>query len=141
MSRIWPLGTPQTVWKVDHLVKIKCPNFVLFIKTKCNRGKVEKVRNQIGYDESFKVDNNKGWIEGLAFTHRHISIIVMPKYGKKCLLTVFYGIPLIAKRKANWALMLRFEIYWLDLDHWIIHKENNYQIILEYASVLLLAGH
>lgn len=47
-------------------MKVKSSTFVFLIKTKCNRGKVEKVSNWLGYKHNFVVDN-KGWSGGLTF--------------------------------------------------------------------------
>lgn len=100
-----------------HLtVKAKAPNIVFLIK---RREKVERVRNQIGYDQSFVIDS-RGCSGGLAmfwnssilvevyfYTNSHISVNVTntDSGGKKWLLIGFYGNPITVKRLGSWQLL------------------------------------
>lgn len=87
---------------------------MFLIETKCNREKLDLIRNKIGFDRNFVV-NSKGWCGGLAllwnstlevdlesFTYWHISaMITLPIEEKKWLFTRFYGNTATTKRKES----------------------------------------
>ncbi|XP_042972839.1 uncharacterized protein LOC122304645 [Carya illinoinensis] len=112
------LGNPRTIRELHHLVKTKVPNFVFLMETKCRRNKVEKIRNQIGFHQSYVVDNRglSGdlaflWKDGLeveleTYTRWHISLSVkLPEIENGVTLTWFYGSPEPSKRRGSWELL------------------------------------
>lgn len=50
------LGNSDTVKSLIRLVNTHDPNCLLFMKTKCNRGWVEKVGDKLGFNKNFVVD-------------------------------------------------------------------------------------
>ncbi|XP_042972741.1 uncharacterized protein LOC122304536 [Carya illinoinensis] len=88
------------------------------METKCNRNKVESIRNKIGYQHSFVIESRglSGgicflWkdhveVELLTYTQHHISLKVSAE-GEQSpyLLTGFYGFPDAARRAASWELL------------------------------------
>ncbi|KAJ0008131.1 hypothetical protein Pint_29751 [Pistacia integerrima] len=112
------LGNPRTVRELHHWVKTKCPNFVFLMETKCNRNKVELIRNKIGFSCSFVVESRGAsggiamlWkddkeVDLVSYTQHHISIIVnQPTANQKFILTSFYGHPDVSKRTGSWNLL------------------------------------
>ncbi|KAJ0111527.1 hypothetical protein Patl1_02330 [Pistacia atlantica] len=100
------LGNPRTVHELHHWVKIKCPDFVFLIETKCNRNKLEIIRNKIEFSCSFVVDSRGAsggiamlWkddkeVDLVSYTQHHISFIVnQSTANQKFILTGFYGHP------------------------------------------------
>ncbi|XP_031254340.1 uncharacterized protein LOC116112330 [Pistacia vera] len=112
------LGNPWTVCELHHWVKTKCPDFVFLIETKCNRNKLELIRNKIGFSCSFVVESRRAsggiailWkddkeVDLVSYTQHHISIIVnQPTANQKFILTGFYGHPDASKRTGSWNLL------------------------------------
>ncbi|XP_042958065.1 uncharacterized protein LOC122293587 [Carya illinoinensis] len=112
------LGNPRTVQELHLLVRENVSDFVFLMETKCSRNKVEQIRNQIGFQQSFVV-NSKGYRGGLAFlwkdnkdvaletyTRNHISISVKI-LESECpfILTGFYGNPETSKRNGSLELL------------------------------------
>ncbi|KAJ0095316.1 hypothetical protein Patl1_15848 [Pistacia atlantica] len=112
------LGNPRTVRELHHWVKTKCPDFVFLMETKCNRNKLELIRNKIGFSCSFVIES-RGASRGIAmlwkddkevdlvsYTQHHISIIVnQPTTNQKFILTGFYGHLNASKRSGSWNLL------------------------------------
>ncbi|KAJ0007624.1 hypothetical protein Pint_29766 [Pistacia integerrima] len=88
------------------------------METKCNRNKLELIRNKIGFSCSFVVESRGAsggiamlWkddkeVDLVSYTQHHISIIVnQPTANKKFILTGFYGHPDASKRTGSWNLL------------------------------------
>ncbi|KAJ0017174.1 hypothetical protein Pint_11951 [Pistacia integerrima] len=112
------LGNPRIVCELHHWVKTKCPDFVFLMETKCNRNKLELIRNKIGFSCSFVVESRRAsggiamlWkdnkeVDLVSYTQHHISIIVnQPTANQKFILTGFYGHPDASKRTGSWNLL------------------------------------
>ncbi|XP_042944729.1 uncharacterized protein LOC122278616 [Carya illinoinensis] len=111
------LGNPRTVLELHLWVKVKVPNFVFLMETKCSREKVELVRNLLGFDCSFTVDC-RGLSGGLVFLWHGLSNLELESYSrsyismihkglddKEMLLTGFYGSPQVDQRENSWSLL------------------------------------
>ncbi|XP_042964722.1 uncharacterized protein LOC122298944 [Carya illinoinensis] len=112
------LGNPRTVRELHLLVKEKVPQVVFISETKCNREKVEKIRNRLGLANSFVVES-RGRSGGLAmmwsektyaslfsYSIHHISLEACNEEGgSKYHVTGFYGDPVVMKRRACWDLL------------------------------------
>ncbi|XP_042983334.1 uncharacterized protein LOC122312737 [Carya illinoinensis] len=112
------LGNPRTVRELHLLVKEKVPQVVFISETKCNRERVEKIRNILGLTHSFVVDS-RGKSGGLAmlwsentnaslfsYSRHHISLELLSEEGaSKCHVTGFYGDSVVEKRRACWDLL------------------------------------
>ncbi|KAJ0097106.1 hypothetical protein Patl1_28744 [Pistacia atlantica] len=113
------LGTcPRMLRELHHWVKTKCPDFVFLMETKCNRNKLEIIRNKIGFSCSFVVDSRRAsggiamlWkddkeVDLVSYTQHHISFIVnQSTANQKFILTGFYGHPEASKRSSSWNLL------------------------------------
>lgn len=113
------LGNPKTIWELHFLVKQKSPDMLFLIETRSLRERIEKIRNNIGFDRSFTV-NAKGssgrlamtWnlaidIEVHTYTRYHIFVKVNDsKLGKVWTVTGFYGHSITAKREGSWQLLM-----------------------------------
>lgn len=112
------LGNSRRIRELHHLVRTKCPTLVFLIETKISRAKAVKVRNIIGFYQSFVVES-RGSSGGLAFlwsshlqvelmsyTQNHISVkMFLNNLGKNCLITGFNGDLVTAKRVDSWRLL------------------------------------
>ncbi|XP_042988728.1 uncharacterized protein LOC122316263 [Carya illinoinensis] len=112
------LGNPCTVRELHLLVKEKVPQVVFISETKCNRERVEKIRNKLGLAHSFVVES-RGKSGGLAmmwsentyaslfsYSRHHNSLELSTEEGaSKCHVTSFYGDSVVEKRRACWDLL------------------------------------
>ncbi|XP_042942727.1 uncharacterized protein LOC122276878 [Carya illinoinensis] len=112
------LGNPRTVRELHQLVKEKSPQVVFLSETKCNRERVEMVRNRLGFVNSFVV-NSLGRSGGLAmiwnenlnaslfsYSRHHISLMIKSEEeGREWHLTGFYGDPALERRKNCWDIL------------------------------------
>ncbi|XP_042942950.1 uncharacterized protein LOC122277139 [Carya illinoinensis] len=112
------LGNPRTVRELHLMVKEKSPNVIFLSETKCNRTRMEGIRNKLNFDHSFIVDcvGRSGGIAFLwkkeveaelnSYSNHHISLTVFPENLERSILLIgFYGHPVAAKRKESWNLI------------------------------------
>lgn len=106
------LGNTRIVCELHLLVKEKTPKVVFIYETKCNRERVEKVRNCLGYANSFVVDSLRksgglAMLWGLdtraelcSYSRHHISLVITNENeDRQWHLIGFYGDPVVEKRK------------------------------------------
>ncbi|XP_035546500.1 uncharacterized protein LOC118348588 [Juglans regia] len=112
------LGNPRIVNNLQLMVQNKSPKFVFLMETKCNRFKLETVKRQLKFDNSFVVDSigargglaflwkEEAEAEVVSYTQHHISLIVKEmRAGGYWILTDFYGNPITSKRHESWKLL------------------------------------
>ncbi|KAG2671199.1 hypothetical protein I3760_14G122900 [Carya illinoinensis] len=112
------LGNPHTVRELHLLVKEKVPQVVFISETKCNRERVEKIRNRLGLAHSFVVESRrksgglammwceKTYVSLFSYSRHHISLELSTKEGgSKCHVTHFFGDSVVEKMRACWDLL------------------------------------
>ncbi|VFQ59794.1 unnamed protein product [Cuscuta campestris] len=111
------LGNPQTISELKDMIMSKQPKIVFLQETKVDRGVMEQVKNQVGFEEMCVVDA-AGFSRGLAMlwkkegmcsilsTHRHFIDIRVTLPGiTPYRFTGFYGFPSSSQRRASWELV------------------------------------
>ena len=70
------LGNPRTIDVLKDLVQTKRPQFLFLMKTLINKAKIEPIRDMLGYEGCFVVDN-LGHNRGLAMLWKEKPIAVV----------------------------------------------------------------
>lgn len=112
------LGSPRTVRRLRHSLKLYNPQIVFFIETKVSRSHMERVRRSCGFLNGIDVDSRgsrgglcMAWkgdinVQLQSFSQRHIDVIIEDMVeGNKWQFTGFYGSPYYQEREATWRLL------------------------------------
>lgn len=112
------LGNPATVRVLVDLVHSKKPNLVFLIETLMGNNKLQPIKNKLGYDSMFVVENvgrsgglallwkNESEVDIRGFSKHHIDAeIRLDADDNKWRFTGFYGVPERQRRSESWNLL------------------------------------
>ncbi|CAM9001934.1 unnamed protein product [Rhodiola kirilowii] len=127
------MGNARTVRALKDAIDSHHPQVVCLLETKMRHGKWEWLRVKLGYSNCFVVDP-RGTAGGLAmlwkgelcltiknFSSHHIDAIVETEFQSR--LTLFYGHPMVSRRKESWDLIR--VLHSLQSGPWVILGDFN----------------